>query len=240
MQEKLILIEDDSELRESLLEFLTLSGLTVTGVGSAIEFYQALNIEHFDIAIVDVGLPDQSGYELSKYLRKNTTMGVIILTARSSAEDRIQGYDAGADLYFVKPVNSQELIAAIRNLIERLNCRRNEQQEEMRKDWFLDKSEWTLTGPNGLICKLTSKELSFLEELISKHGNPVTRESLMIRLDYNPNQYDNRSLDALVLRLRKKIEEKGCHGDPIKTVHAVGYCFSAPVRTSHFPPRKNL
>ncbi len=231
MRPRVILIEDDTELRESLLEYLELAELTVAGVASAIEFYQLLNSCTFDIAIVDIGLPDQSGYELAQYLRDKTTMGIIILTARSSTKDRIQGYKAGADLYFVKPVDCVEMVAAIHNLLDRLSRQQNRHHRQQATEWLMDKANWSLTTPNGLSVNLTGKEMTFLELLTIQSGEIVPRELLMNSLNYDQEQYDNRALDALVLRLRKKIETVNSHDDPIKTVHAVGYCFSAPVRT---------
>ena len=110
---RVIIVEDDQDLRESLVEFLNLAGHDVSGVGSGLEFYQAIAASSFAIAVVDVGLPDQCGYVITEYIRKNPAMGVIMLTARDAIEDRVRGYDAGADLYMVKPVDSRELGAAI-------------------------------------------------------------------------------------------------------------------------------
>lgn len=116
---RVIIVEDDRDLRESLVEYLSLDGHDVTGVGSALEFYQALASSTFMIAVMDIGLPDQCGYVMAEFVRRNTPMGIIILTARSSIEDRVNGYRAGGDLYLVKPVDCRELSAAITSLAER-------------------------------------------------------------------------------------------------------------------------
>jgi DNA-binding response OmpR family regulator len=99
-----IIVEDDPDLLENLVEFLMLEGFNVQGVSCVLDFFQTLSISDFDIAIVDIGLPDKSGFEVVKHLRDNTNMGIIILTARDSINDKMMGYDAGTDYYFVKPV----------------------------------------------------------------------------------------------------------------------------------------
>ena len=101
-----ILVEDDIDLRDSLVEMLELSGFYTEGVGSAQEFYQALNTVRYDVAVIDLGLPDQSGLKVVEFLRDKTNMGIIILTARTSLNDRILGYDCGADHFFSKPVDT--------------------------------------------------------------------------------------------------------------------------------------
>lgn len=224
---KVIVVEDDLNLRESLLECLELAGLEVDVTGSAIEFYQALNCASYDVAVVDIGLPDQSGYEVVDFIRRNTKLGVIILTARSSIEDRVKGYDAGADLYLVKPVDCRELAAAIRNLADRSSSLAKNIPKSTNP-WVLDKMQWRLATPVGIEVKLTAKEMQLLEILVTAAGQAVSREQLMAALEYDSqDQYGNRALDAMVGRLRKKIEETVGHDAPIQTIHGVGYCFSA-------------
>jgi two-component system, OmpR family, response regulator len=113
---RVIIIEDDRILRESIIRFLSVTGMNASGVGSVFEFYQSVVTRNFDVAVVDVNLPDQSGFTLADYLRRNSDLGIIIITARDSMEDRVRGYGAGADLYLVKPVNMPELVAAIASL----------------------------------------------------------------------------------------------------------------------------
>jgi DNA-binding response OmpR family regulator len=231
MQPSVLLIEDDSELRDSLLEYLALANLKITAVGSALEFYQTLNTSTYDVAIVDIGLPDQSGFEITQYLRSNTNTGIIILTARGALEDRIKGYELGADLYLVKPVDGRELLTVVRNLLERCNSRAGSAHSKEPGQWVLDQESWCLHTPNLVSIKLTAKEICFLEILIHENGKPVPREELKKVLGYDVKQDDNRALDALVRRLRKKIADESDHEAPIKTSHAIGYSFSASATT---------
>lgn len=224
---KVVLVEDDANLRESLQECLELANLEVDGTSSAIEFYQALNGATYDVAIVDIGLPDQSGFEVVDFLRRQTTLGIIILTARSSVEDRVKGYDVGADLYLVKPVDCRELASAIRNLAQRTSVK-IDLPPKSSGSWIIEKVSWHLVAPSGTVVKLTAKELHFLEILVDASGQAVDREQIMVAMDYPQDLYANRALDAMVGRLRKKIDSATGQDGPIKTIHAVGYCFSAP------------
>ena len=229
-QVKVILVEDDRDLRESMLECLNLAGLDVKGVGSCLEFYRALAVSSFSIAVVDLGLPDQNGYVLVEYIRKNTTMGVIILTARDTVAARVQGYDSGADLYLAKPTDWRELSAAIINLAARLGNRASlTSPATISESWRLARPSWQLVTPSGLAIRLTAKEMQFMTCLAESHGKPVRRETLLATLGYGEDEYANRAMDSLVRRLRRKVEGNRNLQSPIKTIHSVGYCFSAPI-----------
>ena len=118
---QVIVVEDDNDFRESMVEFLELNGLDVTGVESALEFYQSISRQSYDVVILDIGLPDQNGLVLAEYVRNNTDMRIIMLTAQSSLESKISAYQAGADIYLVKPVDFSELSASIYSILGRLN-----------------------------------------------------------------------------------------------------------------------
>jgi len=230
---KVIIVEDDQDLRESIVECLTLSDFEVDGVGSGLEFYRAIASTTFDVAVFDIGLPDQSGYTLAGYARQNSSMGIIIMTARNESEDRLKGYDAGADLYMVKPVDCRELAAAIRNLHSRIAAsvplQDHSDQAEPASCWLLEKSTWRLVTPNRRNIPLTAKEMQFVSCLAVTAGSTVSRDTLLARLGYGDDEYANRAMDSLVRRLRRKLEEQISAPSPLKTVHTIGYCFSAPI-----------
>jgi DNA-binding response OmpR family regulator len=228
---RIIIVEDESALRESLIEYLTLSGFQATGVGSGREFYRALDAGIYDIAIIDIGLPDQSGLVLASYLHTNTNMGVIILTARDSEEDQHNGYEAGADLYLTKPVSSRVLVSAITKLANRLTPQAAPAgAEEGSVEWIIDQSSWTLLTPRNSSVTLTSLELEFLKLLAEYTGNAVNRALLVQRLYPNrTDDYSGRALDALVRRLRDKISRLPTSPNPIKSAYGVGFCFAEPI-----------
>jgi len=236
-RKRIIVVEDEEAFRKVIVQYLTLAGYEVTGVGSAFEFYQ--NIEKpFDIAILDVGLPDQGGLVLAAYLRKNTDMRIIMLTGLSSISDRVAGYNAGADLYLVKPVVFCEISAAINSLL----CRGKEmmvqslgfsgQKPHVESSdslfWTLVGAQWELVTPQRSIVKLTSKEFDFLMLLVASHKQVVPRSALLKNLGYVNNHSSHSSLESLVRRLRRKIDAVSS-SSPIQTSHGNGYGFSERV-----------
>jgi DNA-binding response OmpR family regulator len=207
-------------------EVLELSGIYVDGVASAMEFYQLLHIVRYDVAIIDIGLPDQSGYEIAEFLREKTSLGIIILTAKGELEDRVKGYESGADHFFVKPVDHLELVAAIKSLHGRVSGNLPDVSQAL-ECWRLNMSSWQLASPDGMALKLTAKEIEFLEKLIEQPDATISRQMVIEELGYPTDDYGNRSLDAMVRRLRKKVFEEFNMDLPLQTVHGVGYCFSA-------------
>lgn len=230
MDEKIqvLVVEDDHDLRESVVEYLCLAGMTASGVGSATECYHTLSSGDWSVAVVDIGLPDQSGYVLVEYIRSNTSLRVIILTALDAIDDRVKGYDSGADIYLVKPVDCRELAAAILSLAQRQLAEVDQPPSTAQLEtWALDRSGWALVAPGGINITLTAKEVRFLNLLASSPGKPVERETLLTSLYLRHDEYTSRSLDSLVRRLRSKIATVTGNTAPIKTAHSVGYCFSA-------------
>ncbi|MBI5121251.1 MAG: response regulator transcription factor [Rhodospirillales bacterium] len=226
---KVIVVEDDADLRDTVLNCLHLSGHEAMGVGSGSEMWRKLAVAPQDIVVLDIGLPDEDGYSIAAHLRRETAMGIIMLTARGQAEDRIQGFEMGADIYLVKPVSCRELAAAVANLSRRLETPTTTHRPPPAQAWRLDGFEWRLLTPTGKAVKLTPKELQLMKRLTSQAGEPVGRVELLASVGYDDADPGNRNLDALVRRLRRKVEEETEQLLPIQTVHSVGYVFSAPV-----------
>jgi len=224
---RVILVEDDRDLRESLVEYLNLAGYLAEGIGSGLEFYRNLALHPYDIAVVDLRLPDQDGVVLVEYARKNSEMGLIILTARDAVEDRVDGYKAGADIYLVKPVDGRELAAAIDSLATRRRESSAGPASTYLSCWQLDLGAWTLTAPTGECTSLTGKEMQFMAQLAECPGQPVSRETILLSLYSSQDDSAGRALESLVRRLRAKISGPESTSSPIKTFHAVGYSFTA-------------
>ncbi|MDK2955055.1 MAG: two-component system, OmpR family, response regulator [Desulfovibrionales bacterium] len=226
---RIIIVEDDVEQLETLVEFLELKGFDVHGAQCALDLFQALVGGAYDVAIVDIGLPDKSGFKVVEHLRQNTSMGIIVLTARDSMDDKLRGYELGADHYFVKPLDSRELAAAAGSLIERMACSSASIDAASGVEWRLAPSRWMLASPAGQDVKLTEKEVAFLHLLLS-HGNEVvSRDTILQALDYRAEEsYGGRALAVMVTRLRKKIRDQAGVELPIKTIRSHGYSFSAP------------
>ena len=225
---RVIIVEDDIDLRESLETYLSMSGFFVAGVGTCRDFYRALDSHLFDIAVLDVGLPDQSGIVLAEYLHSNTTMGIIMLTAKDSDEDKLKGYDAGADIYLTKPVDSRMLASAITNLGGRLKPRTvNITPEAVQAEWVLNKTNWILQTPHGDTAALTALEVNFLSLLSSSPGIPVSRADLLHELYNRNDDYTGKALDVMIYRLRAKIAAAGAVPLPVKSIRSTGYFLAA-------------
>lgn len=224
----ILLVEDDADLSSSLSSYLEGAGFAVTAVDTCLECYAVLSKgHHFQVALVDISLPDQSGFVLAEYLRANTSMKIIILTARERIEDRVRGYAAGAHNYFVKPVDARELQAAIMSLTHE-ECPSHPDALPTGKAWHLLRQSWQLKTSQGDAIKLTSLELQFLEQLAVSGHEVVSRDSLLTSLYKRNDEHSGRALDSLVRRLRGKIRANGDYS-PIQTAHSVGYCFSEPL-----------
>lgn len=224
-RESIILVEDDKALRESIAEYLNCVGFDVTAVGDGLNFFRTLAEKKFAAAIIDRGLPDLDGLRLVEYIHANTSTRCIILTARDAVESRIAGYDAGADLYMVKPVDCRELVSALSNTVRR---RRSDESGGKSAIWRLNRGNATLISPDLSMIPLTGKELDFIRCLAAAPEQVIARQEIMTSLQYQNDEFANRALESLVRRLRRKIE-RAAKDSPIITRHGVGYSFAMPI-----------
>jgi len=231
-QKRIIIVEDDKDLLENMVEYLTLAGYEVTGATSAREFYYHLSRQTYLLAVLDIGLPDQSGLVLAEYVRKNTCMWIIMLTAHSTLDDKLAGLKCGADFYLVKPVDCSELAATIANLSVRLDeipaFPDENQRLPAQEPWRLLVNKWILLSPEKQVIKLTTKELDFLTLIVSTSKMVTTRPELLDKLGYFHNKSGDHALQSLVNRLRHKIELY-TNDSPLHTTHGVGYAFIADI-----------
>jgi DNA-binding response OmpR family regulator len=223
---KVIIIEDETALRSSIVSYLNASGMDVRGVGDAASFNLLWNEWPADVVILDIGLPGEDGISISSRLQGENAPGIIILTARSSNKDHMEGLIAGADSYLIKPVDLRILDATICNLARRLDKGSEEQTE---KAWVFDLSGWTLTPPNHDPILLTSAEFGLLLALSENPGHAVRRQDIVDRLNQHRGIDCQRNLEVLVTRLRRKIEAESGLGLPIRSVRSIGYVFHSPL-----------
>lgn len=224
----ILIVEDEPRLRKDLVDFLKLCGFTAEGVGTAEGLRQALlDSELPDIIILDVGLPDGNGFELASEIRAAHRCGIIMLTALSESDDRIRGFESGADIYLIKHSTLREIEAAIRSLLRRTGDQADA-TGSATENWVLDSRSWTLTAPNQHSLKLTATEFALLSTLCEREGNVCHREELVEIIARPKAHFDNRHLDAVVSRLRRKVGEHTKLQAPIKVVYGIGYTFTAP------------
>lgn len=224
----ILIVEDEPRLRQDLIDFLHLSGFSARGVSTAAEMRQALLTHQPSVIVLDVGLPDGNGFDLAVEVRKSHQCGIIMLTAFGDSDDRMRGFDSGADIYLLKDSTLREVEAAIRSLLRRtssLACG----VADTSDSWMLNGANWTLTAPNQQVLRLTATEFAFLRALCSSNGEVVQREGLAEILAGQRSSFDKRHLDTMVSRLRRKIENQSNLAAPIMVVYGVGYTFSAAV-----------
>jgi DNA-binding response OmpR family regulator len=221
---KILIIEDDTRIAQVMQRGLKEESFTVdiTHNGEEGEYMAIEN--PYDAIILDLNLPDKDGMQICRHIRKNkTNTPIIMVTARTTIEDRVKGLNQGADDYLTKPFAFSELLARIRSLI-----RRNSQQQLPKHkvaDLLLDPIKHIVKRGDQTI-NLTAKEFSLLEFLLTHKDEVVTRTMILEHVwDYN---YDGLSnvVDVFIKTLRKKIHEAGNKTPLIHTVHGVGYKIS--------------
>ncbi|TAI61559.1 response regulator transcription factor [Bradyrhizobium sp. Leo170] len=225
----ILLVEDHSEFRQSIADYLRLRGMRVTEAASGIEFYRALRQARFDVAVLDINLPDTSGFDLAAELSAREDMGIIMLTARKEREDRLRGYGDGAHLYFTKPVDSEELALAIENLARRGRQQVNRAVGNSSSTLRLDRARQTLHDPAGRFVRLSGRELVLLDYLATRPNITVSREEIAgLFGDIEPDP-ESRALDAALTRLRAKLKAKDVEL-PLRVIKGVGLRLMANIK----------
>lgn len=222
LKPRVVVIEDEPDLRSTMVSFLNLSGFVTDGVGSRAEFDAWMANHDCDLVVLDLGLPDADGITLAQSLREMGDYGIVVITARSGIDDRLEGYEVGADHYMVKPVDLREVVGVVRAVHAR--------RPRIRDRWVLDPVAWTLTAPSGVAVRLTRSELEILKPLAETPGEAVPRAALAEALGFRSADYDPRRMEIMVRRLRRKVGEATGLSLPVETVHAVGYAFTAPIQ----------
>lgn len=232
---RVAVVEDDADLRDSMLEYLQLQGYSAWGVGNAEEFYRRLAVDGVDVVVLDIGLPGENGISVARHLRDLSSLMVIIVSARDALDDRLAGLKAGADCYLVKPINLAELVANIEAVGRRsarpatLSATVQIQEEKQKADlWRLAKQGWRLTGPDGKVLGLTAREFLLLKCLLEANGETVSRKAIVDKIIGARIYNSDERLDVMLARLRKKCMATLGHPLPVKTAHQVGYAFTAP------------
>lgn len=233
------IVEDDADQLHSVEEFLLDLGYSVWGACSAEEFYKGFTAQPVDVVILDLGLPGEDGLSVASLLRSKPEVGVIILSARDALGDRLAGMRAGADRYLVKPVNLLELAANIDATASRLAPRAMASgaptaattvPAALSGPWVLAIKDWVLSSPQGQGLRLTTHEFMFLQQLMRADGQPVSKRDLGTHLFGARAQNGADRLNLLLTRLRKKASEAFSEPLPVKTLHQIGYAFTATAR----------
>jgi two-component system OmpR family response regulator len=217
---RILIAEDDQVLADGLLRSLRNSGAVVDHVTNGTEADTALLMNnHFDLLILDLGLPRVHGLEVLRRLRsRNDNLPVLILTAADSVEERVKGLDLGADDYMAKPFSLQELEARVRALTRRgMGCT----SSTIKHGPLVYDQAGRVATIDGRLVELSARELGLLEVLLQRAGRLVSKEQLVERLCEWGEEVSNNAIEVYIHRLRKKIEKGPIR---IATVRGLGYC----------------
>ena len=216
----LLVVDDDMRLRELLRRYLSDSGFRVTGAADAAEARAQLASFAFDLVVLDVMMPGESGIELTRSLRQRAAphVPVLLLTAMGEPEDRVNGLEQGADDYLAKPFEPRELVLRIRNILQR----RPEPVDasEVRFGIFRFDLARAELFRGGDTVHLTTAETGLLASLAQQAGRPVSREELSQSAAFSGNI---RNVDVQMTRLRRKIEHDPRYPRYLQTVRGTGY-----------------
>lgn len=220
---EILMIEDDIELAEVLSDYLKQHDINVTNYDEPYTGMSALATKHYDLLLLDLTLPNLDGLEVCKRVAKQKNIPIIISSARSDINDKIEALNSGADDYIPKPYDPKELVARIQSLLRRYSQKLAEEKiasktvtfridKDTREVYFKDKK-----------LELTKAEYEILTLLISKKGRVFSREAIAIESESINPESSNKSIDVIIGRLRSKIEENPKSPQYIISVRGVGY-----------------
>ncbi len=223
---RVALVEDDRDLLDDIAFSLRDEGLTVAACPDGRELDRLLATETFEVVVLDIGLPGEDGLSIARRLRRTQPqLGIILLTARTAAQDRVQGMVDGADVYLGKPVDLRELALVIRALTRRLGV----DDQSVRQTSILLTSDNVLLTPSGERIDLTPSEAQVLSRLARATGRQATRRQIIESFGAAYLDYDERRLETLVSRLRRKLEAAGLPPDTLRAIRGSGYALQAAI-----------
>lgn len=235
MPQRIIVVDDDPQLTALLDRYLTKEGFKVCCAATAAEFSRKLEHDTYDLCVLDLMLPDKDGFEITKELRRQSGMPIIVLTARSEVFDRVVGLELGADDYLTKPFEPRELLARIKAVLRRSSGPRDEHDHPPQAampirfgNWRLDRDAMSLVDTRtSEVTKLTAMEFALIKALAERPGNILTRDQLLDIVHGEGVVVTDRAIDVHVARIRRKIEKDPADPEFIKTVRGKGYVFAS-------------
>ena len=218
----LLVVDDDTRIRNLLKQFLSENGFRVTVAGTAAEARRKLEGLDFDLIILDVMMPGETGIDLTRSLRTGRTMPILMLTALSETESRIIGLEAGADDYLPKPFDPRELILRINNILRRGGPPPVPKVEQIVFGPYTFQIARRELKRGGEVVKLTDREQDILAVFAARAGETIPRHELV----GDTSDVGERTIDVQINRLRRKIERDPANPVWLQTVRGVGYRLS--------------
>jgi DNA-binding response OmpR family regulator len=234
MTPRVLIVDDDPLIRELLQAYLSQEGYEVHCAATAELADTFLASQTVDLVMLDIRLPGKDGLTLTRELRVRSEVGIILITGRNDEIDRIVGLECGADDYVIKPLNPRELVSRAKNLIRRVRHAQLPQPVaavskpvKQFADWALDTDRRRLIDPAGSETLLTHGEYQLLSVFLRNSGHTLSRDQLMDQIRNREWVPNDRSIDVLVGRLRRKLHDDPAEPQLIITIHGAGYLFTA-------------
>jgi len=222
---QILIVEDEVAIADTLLFALTSEGFGAQRVALASEALALLRNGGIDFVILDVGLPDMTGFEACKQLRRFSAVPVMFLTARAEEIDRVVGLEIGADDYVVKPFSPREVVARVRAILKRSAAA--PPPAGQAGEFLVDQERLQIHFCNRLL-KLTALEFRLLSQLVASPRRVCTREQLLAGVGLPPDAVYERNIDSHIKALRAKLREVAPQREPIQTHRGFGYSYQPP------------
>ena len=219
-QVHILVVEDEERLRKLVRKYLLLEGYNVHEAANGMEAMDVFETETIDLVVLDVMMPYKNGFEVARDIRKSSQVPIIMLTARSEEEDKLQGFDLGIDDYVTKPFSTRELMARIKALLKRTNVTATSEKIQIG-DLTIDTAARRILL-RGEDVTFSPKEYDCLMYFVDNPNQALSREQILNRVWGFDYFGEDRTVDTVIKRLRKKLEEEG---NRIQTVRGVGYRF---------------
>jgi two-component system, OmpR family, KDP operon response regulator KdpE len=225
----ILVVDDEPQIRRVMRTTLSAQGYTVVEARDGQDALEKLRLERPDLVLLDVNMPVMDGLETCREMRRSSDVAIIMLTVRSSEQDKVRALDAGADDYVVKPFGIQELLARVRAVLRR-GSDKETRSVLTSKELSFDFGKRTIVV-RGTAVHLTPKEFEVLRELVASGGKPMSHRRLLQAV-WGPDYGDEtESLRVVINQLRKKIELNPAKPKFIQTEPWVGYRFNLPAET---------
>ena len=231
----ILVVEDEAITRAKLVGYFQHEGYQVSEAENKAEMDQIMETQAIDLVMLDINLPDEDGLVITRNLRSQSNVGIILVTGRTDTIDKIVGLEMGADDYVTKPFELRELLVRVKNLLWRIslagvpNAEMSAESEDDAyyfDDWRFDIPRRRLTR-KGEAIKLTKAEYEILVAFVAHPGRVLSRDRLLTLINHRVDDPNDRTIDVLVRRLRHKMEPEPKDPQYFITVHGEGYMFAA-------------